>query len=425
MNKGLRWLAMAAAMMIAGQAYAGEVDLLVEKLVAKDILTPSEAQILLDETKTQLGKDMAAGRVDSLPSWIQTMQFKGDFRARYQNEETDTTSGSSKSTAKRERGRIRFRLGADAMANNEWKVGFGLATGVDDRRSTNATLDNVFSPKTITLDYAYAKYSPLSNLFVTMGKPTQKDMFWAVSDLLWDTDINPEGIGIHGDLFNVVSGLDLFLNFNYLLLDELSGGAEPTMVMLQPGFSYDVTEMINLKSSINYYLTNSVQGQPYNTLHSPKHGGGTNTLRGSDFRYDYDCLGFSAELGVNLQKDAEKRELVNYVSLVADYIQNPDPDDQNTGFLYGVKFGDKRISDPGTWQVYALYRELEKDAWLDFLPDSDVISGITDVKGYEVIFQYGLAKNVSLGFDYYRSETIKASTKKEQSLYQVDCVVKF
>jgi len=131
------------------------------------------------------------------------------------------------------------------------------------------------------------------------------------------------------------------------------------------------------------------------------------------------------ELGINLQKDAEVDEMINYVKLFADYIQNPDPSEENSGFLYGIQFGDPKVKEPGAWQAKALYRKLEKDAWPDFLPDSDFLGGITDAKGYEFIIEYGLAKNIAIGLDYYKTQTVKALSKKEQDIIQIDMMMKF
>jgi hypothetical protein len=63
-------------------------------------------------------------------------------------------------------------------------------------------------------------------------------------------------------------------------------------------------------------------------------------------------------------------------------------------------------------------------AWMDVYPDSDRYSGLTNVKGHEVILDIGLAKNVSLGLDYYRSEAIKGA-KLPESVFQADVNFKF
>ncbi|MFH1062183.1 MAG: putative porin [Candidatus Omnitrophota bacterium] len=405
------------------KSFAGEVDLLVDKLVEKDVLTPVEAQILLDETKTNVAKEIAQGKSGTLPAWIQTMTFKGDLRLRYQNEEQDTITSSSTTTAKRERARARFRLGAEAKVIKDWKVNFGLASGGADPRSTNQTFQDNFTSKGIMLDYAYATYAFNNNVDIMGGKIELGKTLWLVSDLLWDGDVNPEGVFVKSNL-PLNSSAEVFLNTGYFILDEMSSGADPSMYMIQPGIKWDFSDAVTLTTSVNYYAFNSIEGSRYSNIVD---GGGTNTTSTTpaSFKYDYDSLGFTAALGMNLQEDAEVDEIINYVSLFGDYTKNGDPDENNVGYLAGIKFGDKKVSEPKTWEAKVLYRTLEKDAWVDFLPDSDVIGGITDVSGYEFIVNYALAKNVILGFDYYKSETDIAASKKKQDLFQVDVLLKF
>ncbi|MBU1043102.1 MAG: putative porin [Candidatus Omnitrophica bacterium] len=407
----------------AAKSFAGEVDLLVDKLVEKDVLTPVEAQILLDETKTAVAKEIAEGKSGTLPSWIQTMTFKGDLRLRYQSEEKDTITSLSTTTAKRERARVRFRLGSEAKVTKGFKVNFGLASGGSDPRSTNQTFQDNFASKEIMLDYAYATYALNNNIDIMGGKIELSKTLWLVSDLLWDGDINPEGVFVNSHL-PLNSSTEIFLNTGYFILDEMSSGADPSMFTIQPGIKWEISDAVTLKTSINYYAFNSVEGLPYSNIVD---GGGTNTTSTSpaSFKYDYDSLGFTAELGMNLQEDAEVDEIINYVALFGDYTKNTDPDKNNVGYLAGIKFGDKKVKDPSTWQAKVLYRTLEKDAWVDFLPDSDFLGGITDAKGYEFIVNYALAKNVILGLDYYRTETDIAASKKEQDLVQVDLLFKF
>jgi hypothetical protein len=349
---------------------------------------------------------------------------------RYQTEEKDTiTAARVTTTAKRERARLRFRLGGEADLVNGWKGFWRLdsagSSALDDPRSSNATFEKTSSAKAISVGQAYMTYSPINEATLIMGKMERGLAIWTPDDLLWDSDINPEGAAL-ALTTNFGTGLSGWLNVGYFILGEMSAGADPTMLSIQPGVNWDIAENMEFKSSVNYYKTNSLK----NLISTGIVGSGvTNTYSTAGgykhWLYDYDSWGFSAQLGINLQEDAEVNEIINYVALFGDYIQNPDPDEQNTGYLVGTFFGDKSVKEKGQWQVTALYRSLGKDAWPDFLNDSDFLGGITDAKGYELILSYGLAKNVTLALDYYLSETDKAATKLEQSLLQVDVVMKF
>ncbi len=207
----------------------------------------------------------------------------------------------------------------------------------------------------------------------------------------------------------------------------MSAGADPSLLSIQPGLTWKINDNTVLKTSVNIYEFNSLKGLPVSNITG---GSGTNSTSGSPaaYKYDYDSVGLSAELGLNLQKDPDSRELVNYLGFFGDYIHNPDPSTANTGYLFGTTFGDKKIKDAGMWQAKVLYRKMEKDAWVDFLSDSDFLGGDTNAKGYELIFNYGLAKNVEFGLDYYSSQTLTVASganKEKQSVLQVDCVLKF
>ena len=399
---------MLLALFSAPQPFAGEIDILVDKLVEKEILTPVEAQIILDETKQEVAKEVARGKSYALPKWIQTMKLKGDLRLRYQ-------WNKKKSSEERHRGRYRFRLGAEAKVVDNVKVGFGLATGGTDPRSTNQTMGNTFETPDIRLDYAFAEYSATPWLTFYGGKFKRKPVLWQPSDLLWDSDINPEG-GAAVINKGLGSSLDLFFNTGVFVLDESSSDtSDPMMYVVQPGLDWQIVDDIKLKTAFAYYGFSGVKGASLN------HSEETNSLDGNNHLiYDYNSINPSLELGIKNPING----LVPYCAFFGDYIYNPDPSDNNTGYLLGLKFGDKKVKEKGQWQFKYMYRYLEKDAWLDTFPDSDFYGGKTGVKGHEAILEYGLAKNVILGFDYYYSENISGS-KKPENILQADLKLKF
>ena len=157
--------------MCVARAQAGEVDILVEKLVKHGVLSQKDAQEILKETKVEAekerretvaatrdalmtGKDAPFVLASAIPSFITNTQFKGDFRLRY--EYSDRENGNED----RNRGRYRFRLGVVTKVNEKVNVGFALASGGGDPRSTNQTMGNSFETPDIRLDMAYATYKP-------------------------------------------------------------------------------------------------------------------------------------------------------------------------------------------------------------------------------------------------------------------------
>ncbi len=379
-------------------ASASEVSILVQKLVDKQILTTAEAQAILNETK------QAVAPVDEygVPDWTRKIRLKGDLRTRYEYISRNNNGRT------RQRGRIRFRLGGIAQVNEQVEVGFGFATGDSaagaNSRSTNQSLDMNFDSKNLWLDYAYAKYTPFEWAEIYAGK--FKNPLWTPSDLLWDSDINPEGVsvGLQADVNDNVSG---FLNSSFFVLDEAAATTnEPTMWVFQPGFTVKA-DNVQWKNAFTLYL---LTGEHAYAL---SNSAGTNTNPGNDWSVG----AFSTELSLKV----EENDFIRYAALFGDAVYNPDTSDP--GFLGGIKFGDKKVKKFGQWQAKALYRYLERNAWLDTYPDADVLSGGTGTKGAEVILQLGLADNVVFGLDYYNSSRISDGQKENR--LQLDLVYKF
>src|SRR3989338_8635226 len=77
-------------MLFSPAAEASQVDLLIEKLVEKKILTRLDAEAIRSEIETAEKKDFKAQMKNSTP-WLDGLTSKGDVRVRYEafNRETE------------------------------------------------------------------------------------------------------------------------------------------------------------------------------------------------------------------------------------------------------------------------------------------------------------------------------------------------
>jgi len=403
---------------LAVSSYAGEIDLLLQKLVDKGILTAGEAQQVKTETKEGIRKEIAQAKYELLPEWLQRVKMKGDFRLRYAYAKNKGSSDDSK-------GQVRVRLGVDTKINDQMKVGVGIATGsTTNPRSTNATFADSNYPasfKSIILDYAYASYSPTTWLTLTGGK--FKNPIWQPTDLLWDGDLNPEGVNVQLD-YRLNPYLGLFLNGEiFALTYDSSGDANRTMFVIQPGVKYNWHDKIDFKAAVaNYFFTN-LKGTATYALRT------TNSVSGSNYKYNYNSVNPSVEIGF---KDPFAgvpllAKYVPYAGIFGDFIYNPDPDTGKSGFDAGFKFGQEKVGDWGQWQAKVLFAKLGRDAWLDIFPDSDRYGGKTNMKSVEGILEYGLGKNSSLVLDYYWAESLTRTGESfmPQHVLQVDWNLKW
>jgi len=354
--------------------WAGENDVLIDILKKKGILTPQEAKEVLSEIQIENDKNKARVKeVESsgfkLPKWVENTKVKGDFRFRYQYQDTDEHDKES-----RDRWRMRWRFGLETDVNERWKTAFRLASGGGDPRSRNLTLTDTFETSNVQLDLAYAQLDPNKHWSLTAGK--FKNPLWKTKDLLWDSDINPEGIGVKF-LNYKINQFELFVTPGFYVLEEFkSDTSDPWLGLIQAGAKVKLSDNLYLKFAGAFYSFQDLKGNSF------EHSSETNST------------------------DAD--ENLKYL-----------------GYLAGFKFGHKKVKKFGQWQVKYNYRRLEQDAWPDFLPDSDFYDGQTDVKGNEIEFKFGLAKNVTIGLDYYKAEPIDRKPSIEEDLLQLDLVLKY
>jgi len=419
-------------LMIAGAsiAQAGEIDLLLQKLVEKGVLTGAEAQQVKTETQEQVKKEIAQGKFSSLPAWVQNIKLKGDVRLRYQNQHEKNDNNIEKDV---NIGRVRMRLGIESKINEKLLAGIGIATGSGDPRSTNISFGDYNSRKTIVLDYAYGKYMPFPWLNIVGGKMLPGDVFWAPTDLIWDTDINPEGavIGINKALNPNIS---LFTNAGFLVVQtDSTSTSGATGFLLQQGANLKFNDIFSLKGALAYTgIDLKDQGPPssYNKGYNTKYGNTTTTTAQTtgNYAYNYGMLNPAVEFKIMSPFKAIGLN-VESLKFFGEYVNNLDVSQKNTGFSAGFQFGNEKIEKWGDWQFRYVYAMLGKDAVLDILPDSDRYSGKTGMRSHEGVFTYGLGKNVSLGFDIYRSWGINGinagGRAQPETLAQVDFNMKF
>jgi hypothetical protein len=359
-------------------------------------------------------------------NWFDNMNLKGDFRVRYQMDRN--SDGQAKN-----RIRIRGRLGADFELDEKTSIHAGIATGSGDPRSTNATLEGEFNGKQVNIDYVYGKYqfAPWGN--VKIGKIKQEEVFWQPTDLVWDTDINPEGIALGlTHKLDKEGRFEGFVNAGHLFFGKSDFGLNgPSVSFVQPGIKADLGGGFYARAALDAFFYQGFQGaEPF------KFSSGTNSLRtlyeysydqesneltreevGQVVRYDYDSVGISAEAG-------KKFESGKVASVYGNYVHNYKADENNNGYAVGVKYGDEKVDDKGKWEVRALYRHLEKDACPDNLPDSDAFGGKTGTEGFKLSAAYGVSKNVSLAASYYNMHSIDDHDVKDQ-VVQLDINLKF
>lgn len=333
-------------------------------------------------------------------SWAERVKLKGDFRYRYETYEED------RKDLERDRQRVRARIAAAIDLGNDLELGIGLASGDNDSpTSGNQTLEGDNSDKNIWLDTAYAKWTP-GDYYVQAGKT--KNPFYAPqkNGLILDGDVRPEGFGAG----YAKDGFFARANVNYLNSDkrEIDGDTvEDDLVIwgVQAGATF--ADMLTL--AVGYHDI-PVEGESF-VLGSAKGNTGDGV-----YNYNYELLNVGAELALS----AGDLPLV----LWADYVKNNDADDYDTGYIVGAKLG--KAKKQGTWQLAYQYQELEADAVLGSLTDSDFAGGGTDNKGHKISFGYALSDKWVWGLNYFDNTTgIDLGGDEDYKKFQSDLKFKF
>ena len=418
------WMLVVMASFVAGLAGSAKADDIAElrKLMEQQYEQMRQMQnrlIALEQAQTQQGQ--AIQKIEktgmSIPdslAWIEKVSLYGDFRYRY---EYINAEGN---TSQRNRNRIRARIGLKGKVNDEMTFNLRLATGSSDPASTNQTLDGGFSSKDLWLDCAYLKWEPAGMegwafLFGKMGNPFYKP---GKSQLIWDDDVNPEGVAAQytGDLGE---GLGLFVNAGGMWVEENSSDADASLWGIQGGLEHDLGDS-SLTWGASYFKYGNIEG--HKTFYDAEDGfGNSTTTTGGEtyYMYDYELLEAFGEYATKLGNSP--------FSLYGDYVVNTASGvSEDTGWLIGAKYN--KAKAPGTWQLGYEYRDIEKDAAVGVFTDSDFVGGGTDGKGHKFTAAYALAKNATLNGTYFmtqRDSNGDGSRNEDYDRVQVDLKVKF
>ena len=379
----------------------------------KDNATATRKQLAQDGPKVA-----EAERITKAAEWASRISWKAD--ARYRHEFVDPEEALDDQT----RHRIRARLAMTAKINDTLTGTIGLATngGTNDPRSTNQTLGEGWTRKGIALDLAYVDWKPTGSLGMTFGKMPQP--WYKVSGYFFDNDINPEGISARytGGLF--------FANAFGMWLSERSTASDATLFGGQLGLAGEVGPM-KLTGALGYFdvgtvegeitTTNTTLGCTANTAFFGGAQGNTTRTNGAGCAFlanDFNMIEALAQAELTIAEQP--------LQIWAQFIQNNEADDLDTGWLAGFNWG--KASNPRTFEFGYAYGVIEKDAQFGQFVDSDFGGGVTDVDGSIFKIGYAPAKNWVLNGTYFMNNRFvdaPGATEQNYDRYQIDMNWKF
>jgi hypothetical protein len=350
----------------------------------------AERLAAVEETNDRQTDQIAQGLAStSAMDWARNIKFKGDFR--YRSEQFDVEGTSSD----RVRDRLRVRLGLEAKVSPTILVGIGLASSEGrDSRSTNTSLDNANQQKEFGVDLAYVDWRPRPDMLVTLGKQRQP-WFKAGNSLLFDNDVNPEGAS-----FQYRSNTGLFASAWGYWLEEMASAADSNLFGGQVGYAFGS----GLTLAAGYWDYGALKDQPVLSFTGTPAGNSSYTANAACtpspsglvrcYTYDYNV----AVLDAQWAGKAGSLPL----TLFGGYVENMDPDDLNTGYNLGFLLG--KAADQHTWEFGALYMDVERDAQMAALLDSDFADGKTQGRGFLLQGAWAPVKNMTMKATYFLNE---------------------
>ena len=333
-------------------------------------------------------------------NWADRVAFSGDFRLRYEEIEREGRE-------KRDRARYRARIALGVAVADNVKLVLELASAADNPVSRNVTFDGGFSADDIGFDLAYVDWTPTDDLHVLAGKMKNPLYRAGGNPLIYDGDLNPEGIALRYG-----KGI-FFANAGHFWVEERSDSDNSTLSAVQAGAKFGVGKKSKLTAGVGYFAySNTVGNEPF---YNGSARGNTVGLLGN-YVYDY------KDTEVFVAFDSKVGELP--LSIFAHTTRNNEVDEQDTGVAYGAKIGSAK--GEGQWEAGWTYQDIEADAVIGTFNDSDFGGGGTDASGHIIKAKYALSESIIVGGTLFISEINSFSLPKEDyDRLQLDVEFKF
>lgn len=331
------------------------------------------------------------------------VKFKGDLR--FRNELIKVANKKD-----RLRQRLRGRLGFDSNAIESVEVGGQLATSEgNNATSTNASFggsESAGMKKDLAyVDTFYFKWKASEALSVTGGKFNNPFYRSGGSEMIWDSDLTPEGLALAYSC-QCSESFGWFARGGGLWSKEYDQEADEVLGAAQIGAKAKVGDF-DLTIGSSYYdfaQTDNAPGGPAYT--------GPYTIPAN--LEGYQLLNLFFDVSLNLGDHP--------ILFYLDYVSNQKADDENAGYTLGVKYN--KAKEVGSWDVELYHRKLDPNAVIAAIADGDV--GSSDGEATRFMANYMLAQN-SVSRVSFLTNQLKASTgtKTRSDTVQLDFIFNF
>ena len=298
------------------------------------------------------------------------LKFYGSIRFRAQIDR-DSESADKGSLPDTENLKLRFRFGLKYYKKH-WKAAARIRTGNPAYpQNADVILGSSFTGKEFYIDKAYIQYSN-NGFFVWIGKNTLN--MWQPDQILWDVDVNPEGIALKKKFYfqragkiNLYGGYYIFNNYR-MNSNENPIKNNSSIFVTQVKYSKFIFNKLHLSIAPGWLHTN------FDTANN---------------NFNYQIFMSYVEL-MNVNGDFK---------VIADFFHNfnnyseqleADFNKQKTGYAFELKYFSHR-----KFSTTLKYAYIEKYAVIDHLSQNDWVRENTKIidNNNHMVYQYAKASN--------------------------------
>lgn len=423
-------LAALAAALITANGQTQPAESLVNKLVQKGILTESEAKELLSESTHTNAPPASKWKISDA---IKSIGLYGDVRVRYEHRSADNAPGSGESGSTYDRDRFRYavRIGIRGDLFNDFYYGLRVETS-SNPRSPWVTFGDDSNPTPsaknsdmIAIGQAYLGWRPANWLDLTVGR---MPMPLFVTPMIWDSDINPEGVAER--FKHSIGDVDLFANFGQFVYQNLNPDNQLNTFILawQAGANVNLAKDVSFKAApVLYNYTGNGQN---NGLNTPFSGQGLNGLNPNTTGYNQN--GINNLLVLEIPAELNFKLAQRNARLFGDFAYNFQGDDraraavgatapagnlpfavtgQNMAYQVGLGYGNLGLvygqtSKRNTWEARVYWQHVEQYAADVNLLDSDFFEGRANLEGIYAAFAYSITDGIIGTLRYGHARTV-------------------
>lgn len=411
---------------------------LLNLLVKKGIISDQEAEDLRAELTSDFAANTSAGKMN-LSSSLTEFKLSGDVRLRHQIETQapeNATTGEPTASNERSRERFRFRLNGDAQLQRGWSAGFALETA-SAADSGNQTFQDGNNDYSLYLARAYVGWQVNPNLSLFGGKV--RNPFYT-SDLVWDGDINPQGLN---ENYKIAIGEKDTLEFRamQIVMDDRNesaggpGGRDAWLFAQQAVYTrwFGTDELGNrvnnvvLAPGFMTYNDSMLDGMENETPFN----GSTRGLAAITFAGEVNwAQAMGPGKGVKVYWDAAYN--LESRSRLRAYGIDPNAwDDDPLAWLIGVGYSSGSGKTQGDYSFRVDYREVGLGSVDPNLSDSDFAFGRLNQSGWKAGLSYNLTDFANFNATYFYTQAIQnrltnaVANLDHSQILQLDLVVKF